>query len=399
MVERAIARAVEAPGRLPFLPGTHDYHATRQAFVLFVGYVGVFYLAASSVKSRSQMSRLLTGVAVFAGFVALYGLFEFLAGGNNIFGWKEHASERLRGTLVNPDHFAGYLGMAIPLAIASLIAIGAKRRRRHRSHHDSEGEGQEPSSARHSQESEEEPTGSLLDRQRRTRPYERESRRLLLGLGCAAMIAALVFTMSRGGIIGFLAGSLVFVGLLWIRESGYRRRLTGMGIALAAVILILWIGAEPIFERFGLVQVDSVDRMRLYQETFRMARDFPILGTGLGTFERAFLPYVFPDFTFDKIVSHAHNEWLQLLAEGGLLAFLLLLLALFLLLRDLLLRPIFGLGQNHKFAIRNVGSTTKAWRLWFRSGRSRFRAWGGQHSLPPPVASLFFSCGGTCQHE
>jgi len=343
-LERMTAMAMEKPGWLPFLSGTLDYHGTREAFVLFCVYAGVFYLVVSSLRSRLQMNRFLTGVSAFAAFVAFYGLLEFLSGNQSIFGYKAYASGRLRGTFVNPDHFAAYLAMAIPMMAALLVGVGARRRRR-RHHRGGEASGGDaPQTVSGSSDADEDRT-SLFDRERRMRPTDKESRRMLLGISSTVCITALAFTMSRGGIIGFLVGALVFVSLLWIREPGHRKRLAGVGIALATVTLIMWIGAEPILQRFGLLGVDSTSRAMLYRDVSQMFQTFPILGAGLGTFVRVFPRFAAPEFTFEKFASHAHNEWLELTADGGLIALCLLLVALAWFFRDILLRPIFGLGS------------------------------------------------------
>ncbi|MCX5734927.1 MAG: O-antigen ligase family protein, partial [candidate division NC10 bacterium] len=355
-LERMTAMAVEKPGWLPFLSGTLDYHGTREAFVLFCVYAGVFYLVVSSLRSRLQMNRFLTGVCAFAAFVAFYGLLEFLSGNQSIFGYKAHASGRLRGTFVNPDHFAAYLAMAIPMMTALLVGVGARRRRR-RHHHGGEASGGDAPQAVSGSSGADDERTSLFDRERRMRPTDNESRRMLLGISSTVSITALAFTMSRGGIIGFLVGALVFVSLLWIREPGHRKRLAGVGIALATVTLIMWIGAEPILQRFGLLEVDSISRAMLYRDVSQMIQTFPILGAGLGTFVRVFPRFAAPEFTFEKFASHAHNEWLELTADGGLIALCLLLVALAWFLRDILLRPIFGLGAVPR-AMLNVERET-----------------------------------------
>jgi O-antigen ligase len=51
------------------------------------------------------------------------------------------------------------------------------------------------------------------------------------------------------------------------------------------------------------------------QDTFRLFLDHPLIGTGLGTFEMVFPPY---DSLYDgRIVNHAHNDYLETLAETG----------------------------------------------------------------------------------
>ena len=55
----------------------------------------------------------------------------------------------------------------------------------------------------------------------------------------------------------------------------------------------------------------------IWHDTWRMVSDFPLTGVGAGAFERAMLVYQEGSRLF--FFNHAHNEYLQLLAEGGLL--------------------------------------------------------------------------------
>ncbi len=398
--EALLAAAAAKPGLLSSFPGTFDYHATRLALVLFLVYCIAFYLTLHSLRNRPQMDRLIGSLVVLVAIVAVYGLFEFLSGNYGILGWKELAVNRVRGTLVNPDHFAATLGMTIPLAIGFLLGSTARRRRRRRHSRSessqesgvrSEGE-PDPSSTPHSSvpsvadssqsqsairnpqspspspvppgpssaeprtsnieprtsnsDGDADAVASLFERKRDFRTGEKESRRYLWTLGCVTLIVALFFTMSRAGIIAALAGGAFLVGLLWIREPGYRKRLTTLGLVLAALALIAWIGAEPVLSRFTTVEMDSQSRGLMYRATLQLAKDFPVLGVGLGALDRATPRYSPPEIATTTRINHAHSEPLQLLAEAGIPGILLLLLALFMLFKDVLFRHLFGLGRT-----------------------------------------------------
>jgi len=391
-----LARAAAAPGALPSVPGTLDFHATRQALVLFLVYVIVYYLTIHSLRSRFLTNRLTGGLVVLVSAVAGYGLLEFLSGNHGILGWKGFASHRVRGTLVNPDHFAATLGMLVPMAVAFLIALTAKRRRSRRHHRGSEsqesaaattvdpgpsaighqGSGPSPSSsisdnpqseirnpqvpssphpspltphpspAHPSPEEEEEP--SLFERHHSFRAGEKESRRYLLLLAAIFLVAAAFFTMSRAGIVALLAGGAFFTALLWIREARHRRRLTALAAVLAALAVIAWIGAEPVLSRFVKTEVDAQSRGLLYRMALQTARDFPVLGTGLGSYERVSPRYAPPEMASAFRIDHAHSEPLELLAEAGISGILILLFALCMLFKEVLFRRLLGIGADHQ---------------------------------------------------
>jgi O-antigen ligase len=60
----------------------------------------------------------------------------------------------------------------------------------------------------------------------------------------------------------------------------------------------------------------AAPRTAIWRDTVRIAADFPLFGTGYGTFAE-----VYPSYQTahpGREVRHAHNDWLQLAAEGGL---------------------------------------------------------------------------------
>src|SRR5262249_45531338 len=103
------------------------------------------------------------------------------------------------------------------------------------------------------------------------------------------------------------------------------RRLPRLGpallIACGALGLVTWFGFRAVEARLAtLWQGDALqeDRLGMWTRTLPLVKDFPVWGTGLGTF-----PYVAPlgrgpaaDATL--FYQHAHNEYLQALVEGGL---------------------------------------------------------------------------------
>ena len=72
---------------------------------------------------------------------------------------------------------------------------------------------------------------------------------------------------------------------------------------------------DRVLERFQHFDLDFEDRLIIAKDTFQMVKDFPLSGSGLGTFEFVFPGY--QDHLKDGLVDFAHNDWLQLFAETG----------------------------------------------------------------------------------
>jgi len=90
-------------------------------------------------------------------------------------------------------------------------------------------------------------------------------------------------------------------------------------VLVAALSLVSWIGVKQVLSRFGSLQTLEVQqnkRASMRHGAWRIFLDHPVLGTGLGTFETVYPPY---ETLYDgKVVDHAHNDYLETLAETGI---------------------------------------------------------------------------------
>ncbi len=149
---------------------------------------------------------------------------------------------------------------------------------------------------------------------------------VLLALACLAA------TASRGGQLSFLLG-LTVLGLLLVRHD----RSAWKTIAASVLVFVALLAAIAPFQQMGsslsrFTSMDSdsstSDRLEMLKSTWRMVEDGPWYGSGLGTYKVRYLMYRSPD-EVSTTGDLAHNDYLQMLAEGGpILAGLLALLAL-----------------------------------------------------------------------
>lgn len=270
-------------------------------------------LLSAAIVGRSRILRraLVLAVVAAALFEVLYGVRRWLVRATTIWGLEVPGiAGRLRGTFVNPNHLATYL----TLALALLVAWGwwaIRRARRERS-----------------------PEQRLLW----------VAPPVVLGL---VTLTGLGFTASRGGGAAAVAGLSVMAGLCWLagspelRTGGgkgasgfpwpllWRRVLPSLGLGLAALGVVAWIGFDQAYGRWqetSLYEVTWGARTRVYAATLELWSDFPWLGTGLGSYREAF-PGVQPAEVPGTWV-HAHSDVLELLATGGAVAALLALVGL-----------------------------------------------------------------------
>ncbi|HMM19890.1 MAG TPA: O-antigen ligase family protein [Selenomonadales bacterium] len=141
--------------------------------------------------------------------------------------------------------------------------------------------------------------------------------RIFTGAVLAVAIPALVYTGTRGA---WLAVGLTFMAyaLLKIRDN------KKLGIALCLVFVILasaLLSSEPVRDRFATIfnpQFSSnSERVLIWESAVAMWRDYPLTGVGLDNFEKMEEIYLSP-LHKEPIHTHAHNIFLNFLAETGL---------------------------------------------------------------------------------
>ena len=205
--------------------------------------------------------------------------------------WRPAYGATPFGPFVNKNHFAGWMVMVLPVALSYLVAMVATAPRP--SHLDW--------------------AGTL-----RWAAGVGSGRLVLVAASLLIMSTAVVLTGSRSGMVSLVLALGVVGVLVWTRPEtrNARRVMTGGVLALGGGA-VLWAGLASTLSRFGSAAGAIAGRWGAWQDSWHIVRDFLAFGTGLGTYGRAMLVYQTGDRT--SIYAQAHNDYLQLLAEGGLL--------------------------------------------------------------------------------
>ena len=120
-------------------------------------------------------------------------------------------------------------------------------------------------------------------------------------------------------------------------------------VCLAATML--WARPDRLLLRIGGAEAGVGLRTEIWRESAGLAARYPLAGVGAGAFPAAMTHY---QTRRDLFLNHAHNQYLEIVAEGGLLLSLPLLLA------------IVGLAS----AARRGLSTDRGSYFWMRAGAS-----------------------------
>jgi O-antigen ligase len=142
---------------------------------------------------------------------------------------------------------------------------------------------------------------------------------ILTAFGVAVMAIAIVSTASRSGALCLVLASVLMAWWGTTRQaSASKKVLTWFHVAFVLGAAALMGGADTVARRFATASLSGPDsRLSIWRDGAAMVADFPVTGTGLNTYGVAALHY--QELKAPYLFIEAHNEYLQVAAEGGLL--------------------------------------------------------------------------------
>jgi O-antigen ligase len=271
---------------------TFDPNATR-VVLLQLAALAVYFSAALAFIDSPRRLRLVARLVVVFGFVlAVYGLMQHFVNPRTIFWVREPKQAEPFGPYINRHHFAGYMELVLAMPLGLLFAGAVER-----------------------------------------------ERVLLYAFASAMMAIALVMTNSRGGMLSMVC-EILFLAVVAAAARGRRRRgeepedratrvraaatRVGLGFAMIVAVFVgvLYFGGDEALTRL-LGTVDSADpttgRTHFWSGTIEIIKDHPLTGAGLGAFSAVYPRYDTGNGNYR--LEQAHNDYLQILSDGGVVGF------------------------------------------------------------------------------
>ena len=294
---------------LHWMPISLYPRATLMAFLRFSTYV-LFYAAAIQFFTHSALLK--RNLSVVTGFGALLGFFVIIEFFTRIMNYplphdkilfirdSVHGSGSV-GPYVNRNHYAGLMEMLFPLALAVFLVYR--------------------------------PVMAANDFKKQISDifFQKQiSRHFLYGTAAVLIATSLFVTLSRGGIISLTLSMGLFAVFLILKTPQKR-----VGWTIVAIFfVVLWLTGtnawDMIFERFGNIRNEAGEiwsgRFIYWDDSVEIIRDFPLFGAGAGTFENIYPKY--GTISGNRFLEHAHNDYLEFLATGGILIPALMLAAI-----------------------------------------------------------------------
>ena len=286
----AAIQGLNLPGNGEHATLSIDSEATHQAVAVLFFLVVAYLIAANFLCSPDRLRALATFLVFYGLAMSVFALIQHFTWNGKFYWLFPTRAMGAFGPFVNRNHFAGYLEMLMPIPIGLLISRGV------------------------------------------------DDQKLIYGFAAAIMGVAILATESRGALLAIIC-EMIFIAVVDRRISRARRtwspaastsraprlvvRLGAVGMVSIAILAgVLWIGADPIIGRVagsGAANDAAPDpgysRQAIWQGTIAMIKAHPLMGVGFGAYETAYPIYAVTDGTV--IVAQSHNDYLQILADCG----------------------------------------------------------------------------------
>ncbi len=286
--------AGEAVGGLANAPArtlTLDPYATRFVLLQLGSLIIYFCAALVYIDSPGRLRLFVRVVTIFGFLLALFGMFQYFTNPSQIYWLRQPQFAVPFGPFINRHHFAGYMELTLALPLGLLVS------------------------------------GAIA-----------VERRLLYIFAVVIMSAALVLTGSRGGILSLGAEVLFIAAIAGLvrrhkskgeaeeseaSQSRVRAALVRVGVGFALVVALLagavWLGGEESLARlFGTVNADdpTSGRVQFWRGTWGAIKEYPLLGAGLGAFSVVYTRH--DVLNGETRLEQAHNDYLQILSDAGI---------------------------------------------------------------------------------
>jgi len=292
-----------------WMPLAYYLHATWREFLKAVAYIGMFFLVLNTATSQKRLNILVLVLISVGLFEALYAVCQNFSDAPRVWWWKSRVGRAhyASGTYIVSNHFAGYMEMVLPMALGWMMAL---KKRSHRA------------ASKH--------RGSRRPVRRLVEWFAPESAGpgvLVFGFASVIMGVALLMSASRGGILSF-GVAMTVTAVLFFKRRRYRKYGAAMLVlCLVMVGYALTIGIDPALKKFESSEAGLSKRLTTSRSMIPMAGDYPVAGTGWGTFRYLYPRYVPEDYDGVYTSGFSHDDWLEAVTDLGLPGGLLLVAA------------------------------------------------------------------------
>jgi O-antigen ligase/Tfp pilus assembly protein PilF len=273
-------------------------HLTLKSLLKTSSYMLLFFSAAHELRNTKRVNRIFILIIALGLFESYYGLSLFVQQKLKIFSFKRGPALGAWGTYVNKNHFAGYLGMTALLGTGYLFASIPSTKN----------------------------MGTIKNYISNLFKSSASVKHILIIISIVLMALAVAFSNSRMGILALLLSFALLISVL-ARRQRKAKSIILSGFILTLSASIIYMSSDVLkYRLLNIVSDMKSSRLMIWDKTIDLIRDYPITGSGLGTYKEIFQHYT--PYGFNSVTRHAHNDYLELAAETGTIGILIAIFAL-----------------------------------------------------------------------
>lgn len=278
-----------------WIPLSVNRKETLHELLRLTSYIIVYVLTIQLLSSPHRLKSTVNSVVFLGAFVAFLAIIQDVTSHNEIYWFRSvPVNSAPFGPWINPNQFSGYMELVSPLALALFLFYRPRLK------------------------------GDETLREKFVSFFSMPGIHfhLFIGFGLVLMVFSIFVSLCRGGILSICAAGIIFLFLYNIKFPK-RGRGTFLVIIICIILAISWFGWDTISSEF-LKSFDnsgrfSDGRLTLWADIMEIIKQFPLLGAGFGSFLSLYPSYKTIN---DKLIyDHAHNDYLELLTDGGVVGF------------------------------------------------------------------------------
>lgn len=303
-------------------PVTLYTYATKIELFRLLIYMGIFFLMVNNIRTRQQIQFIVLAIIVTGVSVAFIGLLQYLSGTEKIFWRYDIKRTSFFGTFSNRDHFACYMSMITPLVFGLIITEYLHYRKNNSQFYP------QSESAGH--------------------------KTFFCTFAIVIMLSSLFLARSGGGAFAMITSLFLLIGIMACRKRLRKMVWYVIPVLLVTFSLLVWIGIHPVIEKLSTtIDIENPSlqaRVEFWKDTISAIKNFPLFGCGIGVFPFIYPQYSTVTYVHGVLINHAHNDYLELMLETGIIGFAIILWALFRFIKDSALYHMLGItkGIDHE---------------------------------------------------
>lgn len=269
--------------------------STLSEFFRYSTYVLFYILTVQLLKKKETLQTTVIVIAIFGGLLAFSSILQFYTTQDMVL-WFRHVPRNAlaTGPYVNHNHYAGLMELMFPVVLGLFLFYRPRIG-----------------------------NTSLIKGIAEIFSQEKANIHILIGTSALLIVVSIFVSLSRGAMISTCLSLVIFTYFLLKRKISKGNTTLIISVTMLSALCIGWFGWDQILNRFASLKnaqgIIYEYRLDFWKDSQNIIANYKLTGSGMGTFS-----HIYPlhrSLKSESFLAHAHNDYLELLVEGGIISF------------------------------------------------------------------------------